>query len=73
MKMPSWLPGARFKRFAREWYPIAVGARKTPIDKVKRELVSVTGSPFFVASNIIYLGSGSGSSICRHKNHIEPP
>ena len=47
-KLPSWLPGARFKRYAREWYPIVVRAVKTPFDKVKRELVSVVGSPLLM-------------------------
>ena len=48
LKLPSWLPGARFKRYAREWYPIVVRAVKTPFDKVKRELVSVVGSPLLM-------------------------
>jgi hypothetical protein len=47
IKMPSWLPGARFKRYAREWYPIVISSVKTPFEKVKRELVSVAGSPLF--------------------------
>jgi hypothetical protein len=45
LKLPSWLPGARFKRYAREWYPIVVRSVQTPFEKVKRELVSVAGSP----------------------------
>ena len=48
LKLPSWLPGARFKRYAREWYPIVVRAVKTPFDKVKRDLVSVVGSPLLM-------------------------
>ena len=50
LKLPSWLPGARFKRYAREWYPIVVRAVKTPFEKVKRELVSVAGSPLITIS-----------------------
>jgi hypothetical protein len=38
--MPSWFPGARFKRYAREWRPVVIGAVETPYNKVKRELVS---------------------------------
>ena len=38
--MPSWFPGGRYKRYAREWYPIVVGTEKTTYDKVKSELVS---------------------------------
>jgi hypothetical protein len=44
IKLPSWLPGARFKRYAQEWYPTVARAVKAPYDKVKRELVSVAGS-----------------------------
>ena len=44
LKLPSWLPGARFKHYAREWYPIVVRSVKTPFDKVKRDLVSVVSS-----------------------------
>ncbi|KAH9056869.1 cytochrome P450 [Lactarius vividus] len=52
IKMPSWFPVARFKRYAREWYPIVTGAVMTPYDKVKRELASGTVTPS-VAANII--------------------
>ena len=50
LKFPSWLPGARFKRYAREWYPIVVRSVKTPFDKVKRDLVSVADSPLISIS-----------------------
>jgi hypothetical protein len=52
IKIPSWFPGARYKRYAREWYPKVVGAVQTPYDKVKRELASGTAKPS-VAANII--------------------
>jgi hypothetical protein len=52
IKIPSWFPGARYKRYAREWYPKVVGAVQTPYDKVKRELVSVAGPPLFTTSEI---------------------
>lgn len=44
IKLPGWLPGARFKRYAQEWYPLVIGAIKAPFDKVKSELVSGTGT-----------------------------
>jgi hypothetical protein len=50
LKLPSWLLGARFKRYAQEWYPIVMRSVQTPYNKVKRELVSVTGSQLFAAS-----------------------
>jgi len=50
--MPSWLPGARYKRYAREWYPIVVGSVKTTYDKVKSELVSVEGAPLLIISTM---------------------
>ena len=46
MKMPSWFPGARYKRYAREWYPIVAGAAKITNDKVKKELVECRRSLF---------------------------
>ncbi|KAH9008693.1 cytochrome P450 [Lactarius deliciosus] len=52
IKMPSCFPGARFKRYAQEFYPMVVGAVKTPYDKVKRELASGVVTPS-VAANII--------------------
>jgi hypothetical protein len=57
IKMPSWLPVSRFKRYAREWYPLVISALKTPFDKVKKELVSVIGTMWFTVSKslILYL------------------
>ena len=52
IKLPSWLPGARFKRYAQVWYPIMVRSVKPPFDKVKRELVSVAGSPLFTITQM---------------------
>ena len=49
LKLPSWLPGARFKRYAQEWYPAVTRAAKAPYDKVKRELVCVSGSYILLA------------------------
>jgi hypothetical protein len=42
--MPSWFPGAGFKRCARKWRPIIDNALQTPHDKVKGELVSFSGN-----------------------------
>ena len=44
IKMPSWFPGARYKRYARKWNPIVVGAVKATYNKVESELVSVEGA-----------------------------
>ncbi|KAN0130025.1 Cytochrome P450 [Lactarius tabidus] len=59
IKMPSWPPGARFKRYAREWYPIAVGSRKTPIDKVKRELAAGAATPSVATKTVSNLHENS--------------
>src|SRR6266404_603379 len=40
--MPSWFPGARYKRYARDVYPAVMNAITSPYDKVKGELVGVT-------------------------------
>ena len=52
IKLPSWLPGGRFKRYAQEWYPLVLRSIKTPYDKVKRELVSVAGHSSFTTSKM---------------------
>ncbi|KAI9445994.1 cytochrome P450 [Lactarius indigo] len=59
IKMPSWLPGARYKRYAREWYPIVVGAVKTTYDKVKSELAAGTAAPSVAAKLISNLDEDS--------------
>ncbi|KAI9445988.1 cytochrome P450 [Lactarius indigo] len=59
VKMPSWFPGARYKRYAREWYPIVVGAVKTTCDKVKRELAAGTATPSVAAKLISKLDEDS--------------
>src|ERR1700761_713686 len=53
IKLPSWLPGGRFKRYAQEWYPLVLRSVKNPYDKVKRELVSAVGSPLFTISKML--------------------
>ena len=50
IKMPSWFPGARFKRYAQEWKPIVDRASQSPYEKVKRDLVSVAVSLLFAIS-----------------------
>ena len=40
LRMPSWFPGAGFKRHARKWSPIVDNAIQSAFDKVKGELVS---------------------------------
>ncbi|KAH9070992.1 cytochrome P450 [Lactarius deliciosus] len=52
IKMPSWFPGARYKRYAREWRPIVVGAVKTTYNKVKSELAAGTATPSVAAKLI---------------------
>ncbi len=41
--MPSWFPGARYKRYARHLRPRVVRAFTDPYDKVKGELVGIAG------------------------------
>ncbi|KAH8998285.1 cytochrome P450 [Lactarius hatsudake] len=59
IKMPSWFPGARYKRYAREWYLIVVGTVKTTYDKVKRELADGTATPSVAAKLISKLDENS--------------
>ena len=71
MKMPSWFPGARYKRYAQEWYPGVIRAVNTPYGKVKSDLVSVAGSPLIITSKMRYLGIRNGISLYRSEHHIE--
>jgi hypothetical protein len=71
IKLPSWLPGARFKRYAQEWYPTVVRAVKAPYDKVKSELVSVAGSHCSQSRSCVHLVGRNGNSLCRCKYYIE--
>ncbi|KAH8978633.1 cytochrome P450 [Lactarius akahatsu] len=57
--MPSWFPGARYRRYAREWYPIVVGAVKTTYDKVKSELAAGMATPSVAAKLISKLDENS--------------
>ncbi|KAF8268439.1 cytochrome P450 [Lactarius quietus] len=59
IKLPSWLPGARFKRYAREWNPIILRAAKSPLDKVRRELVAGAATPSVAASTLSKLDKNS--------------
>ena len=70
--MPSWFPGARYKRYAREWYPIVTGAVKSAYNKVERELVSLQGASTPIKiSIIIYIGCWNGHPLCRCETNIE--
>jgi len=59
IKLPSWVPGARFKRYAQEWYPLVARAAKAPYDKVKRELAAGTAIPCVAANTILKLDENS--------------
>ncbi|KAH8998286.1 cytochrome P450 [Lactarius hatsudake] len=59
IKMPSWFPGARYKRYARKWRPIVVGAVKTTYNKVKSELATGTATPSVSAKLISKLDEDS--------------
>ena len=72
IKLPSWLPGARFKRYAQEWYPIVARAVEAPYEKVKRELVGVAGSHCSQSRRCIHLDCWNGNSLCRREYYIEP-
>jgi len=58
-KMPSWLPGARFKRYAQEWYPIVARSAKAPYNKVKKELAAGTATPCVAVNTILKLDENS--------------
>ncbi|KAJ8072721.1 hypothetical protein PM082_016280 [Marasmius tenuissimus] len=61
--IPSWLPGAGFKRKAKEWAASAKDVRDVPWDWVKQSLATGTASPSFATQNIdrfsVVLGENS--------------
>lgn len=48
--VPSWFPGAKFKRLAQHWSSLLPALKDRPFDRVKRELVRFT-DPFAVLSS----------------------
>ena len=61
--MPSWFPGARFKRRARKWCRIVDNALQTTHDKVKGDLVSL---PWCLAS----VGNRAANWMCDFPLHV---
>ena len=61
--MPSWFPGARFKRRARKWCRIVDNALQTIHDKVKGDLVSL---PWCLAS----VGVRVANRMCNYPLHV---
>ncbi|KAH9983874.1 cytochrome P450 [Russula vinacea] len=59
LHMPSWFPGARFKRRARKWCRIVDNALQTTHDKVKGDLASGTAAPSVSANMISKLDENS--------------
>ncbi|KAH9980598.1 cytochrome P450 [Russula compacta] len=57
--LPSWFPGTRFKRRAREWRLVVENALQTTFDKVKGELDSGTAAPSIAANMISKLDEHS--------------
>ncbi|KAJ6621540.1 cytochrome P450 [Mycena sp. CBHHK59/15] len=50
--VPEWLPGAEFKRQAREWRKLALAARDTPYADTKRNITMGTASPSFTSYSL---------------------
>ncbi|KAG7087581.1 hypothetical protein E1B28_013535 [Marasmius oreades] len=50
--LPSWFPGAEFKRKAKDWAPLAVEVRELPWRLMKKALVDGTGPPSFASQNL---------------------
>ncbi|KAF8259228.1 hypothetical protein EI94DRAFT_1042578, partial [Lactarius quietus] len=59
IKLPSWLPGGRFKRYTQEWYPRVLHSVKIPYNKVKRDLADGTAAPSVAANTISKLDENS--------------
>ncbi|KIO29657.1 glycoside hydrolase family 51 protein [Tulasnella calospora MUT 4182] len=48
--IPSWFPGAKFKRDAQEWGQHAAGLRKMLIEGVERRMATKEGRPCYVSN-----------------------
>jgi hypothetical protein len=65
--VPAWMPGAGFKRKAREWRKLSRELIERPFAMVKRKMVSkALRSPSchsLCLSDALYLGRGHGDSV----------
>ncbi|KAF9264569.1 putative CyP450 monooxygenase [Marasmius fiardii PR-910] len=50
--LPSWLPGASFKRKAQTWAPLATEVRELPWKLMKNAMTDGTGPPSFASQNL---------------------
>ncbi|KAF8140771.1 cytochrome P450 [Mycena galopus ATCC 62051] len=50
--IPSWFPGAKFKRQAQEWRILARGMRDLPFSETKRQMESGIAPPSFTADSL---------------------
>ncbi|KAJ6534383.1 cytochrome P450 [Mycena capillaripes] len=48
--VPSWLPGAGFKRAAKQWKKVTQRSVQEPFDEAKRKIVTGAAKPSFVSS-----------------------
>ncbi|KAJ7169194.1 cytochrome P450 [Mycena crocata] len=50
--VPSWMPGAKFKRDAKEWKKLALDMRNVPFAETKRQMASGNAPPSFAGDCI---------------------
>lgn len=50
--VPSWLPGAKFKRQAKEWSRSSLALKNRPFDLLKTSIANGTAIPSFVTENL---------------------
>ncbi|KAJ7590411.1 cytochrome P450 [Mycena floridula] len=50
--LPSWLPGAGFKRQGNDWKKAGLSTRQVPFKAVKRSMINGTASPSIAARNL---------------------
>ncbi|KAF8481476.1 cytochrome P450 [Gautieria morchelliformis] len=48
--VPTWIPGARFKRDARDWAKVVDQMRRRPYEMVKKQMAEGTAAPSMVTS-----------------------
>ncbi|KAF7347917.1 Cytochrome P450 [Mycena venus] len=59
--VPSWLPGAGFKRKAKAWAKSSLALRDIPFENLKASLEAGTATPSFSADNLEKLKKSKGS------------
>ncbi|KAJ6621636.1 cytochrome P450 [Mycena sp. CBHHK59/15] len=65
--VPSWLPGAGFKRKAKEWAKSSLKLRDSPFEALKESIAAGTAIPCFAADNLEKLKQSETPSLAQEE------